>query len=231
MIDAAEFGKAMGAIVRDAIAPLQRRIDELEARQPASVDLSDVVKELLSTEELGTLVDLNVASAVTKYFEDNPVPRGEVGPQGENGADGVGLAGALINREHELVITTTKGESVNLGRVAGADGAPGRDGADFTDVTFEYDGERTLTITGTAGQIEKRLPLPIYRGYWREGMLSEKSDIVTEGGNAWFALKETKKKPGLDCPDDWQLFTRKGRDGAQGPAGTPYKPPGPVQLS
>lgn len=264
MIDAAEFGKAMGAIVRDAVAPLQKRIDELEARQAERgeqgepgpqgapgkdadpVELSEVVKELLTTDELGTLVDLHVETAVAKFFEANPIQHGKDGAPGEkgdpgdrgekglDGADGVGLAGAMINRDSELVITTTKGEPVNLGRVVGSDGVPGRDGkdgADFTDAELDYDGERGLIIRGKGGEIVKRLPIPIDRGYWREGMRAEKSDIVTEAGNAWIALKDTDKKPALENKEDWRIFARKGRDGAQGEPGRPHKPAEPVKLS
>ena len=38
MLDPVEFGKAMGSIVSSAIAPLQKRIEELEARQPERGD-------------------------------------------------------------------------------------------------------------------------------------------------------------------------------------------------
>ncbi len=215
-------------------------------RDADPIEITDVVAELLGTDGLKTIIDLHVAAAVAEYFEANPIQHGKDGATGEkgdpgdrgekglDGADGVGLAGAMINRDSELVVTTTRGEPVNLGRVVGSDGAPGqngRDGADFTEVEIEYDGERGLTIRGKGGEIVKCLPIPIYIGYWREGTRATKNDIVTEAGTAWIALKHTEKKPGLDCPDDWAIFARKGRDGAQGEPGRPHKPAEPVKLT
>lgn len=261
MIDPQEFGKAMGGIIRDAVSPLLKRIEDLESRSPERgergetglqgepghdadpIAVSDVVSELLDTEALGTLVSLQVADEVAKYFEANPVKNGKdgtqgvAGPAGEkgaDGADGVGIAGALINRDSELVITTTKGEQVNLGRVVGSDGAAGRDGkdgADFSEVELDYDGERGLIIRGKGGEIVKRMPIPIDRGYWRDGMSAEKADVVTQEGCVWIALKDTNVKPCRENASDWRMMARKGRDGMQGPAGKDYNPPEPVKLS
>lgn len=141
---------------------------------------------------------------------------GTDGKDGSNGKDGAGLAGASINRDGELVLTLTNGEQKVLGRVVGEDG---KDGADFSDVEIDYDGERTITIKGRGGEVTKRVPVPLDRGYWREGMLCEKSDIVTHGGSAWIALRETKAKPCLEAKEDWRLFARKGRDGKDGKHG------------
>lgn len=357
-IDAKEFGKAMGSIVRDAVAPLLKRIDELEARalergekgdpgekgadgvsvsmedvSPLVIDLvskavaelppaaqgekgqdgrdgtdgkdaepvfvSDVVIQLLGSEELRSildacakdalakhfeenpvkdgvpgeagqkgepgdkgdpgkdaepvsihevtaallatdglksLVDLQVTESVVKHFEENPIlpgPRGEKGEQGETGADGVGLAGAVINRAGELVVTKTNGEAITLGTVVGKDGdkgADGKNGADFTNVEIDYDGERSLIIRGAGGEIVKHLPIPIDRGYWREGMKSEKGDVVTQEGSAWIAIKDTSAKPCRENAEDWRMLARKGRDGGPGPAGKDFKPPEPVKL-
>lgn len=313
MIDPVEIGKAMGGIVREAVAPLLKRIEELEARQlergekgEAGVDgkdgmsvtlddvspmiaeaiakavaeiapvagqngergpqgepgkdadpvaVSEVVAELLVAPELKTLVDLHVAEAVTSYFQENPVQHGkDAAPvtdeqiskhveiylaanppePGKDGADGIGMAGAVINRSGELVITKTNGEAIPLGVVIGKDGDPGndgKDGADFTDVELDYDGERGLIIRGKGGELVKRLPIPIDRGYWREGMKSEKGDVVTQEGSAWIALKDTSAKPCRENADDWRMMARKGRDGPPGPAGKEYRPPEPVKLN
>lgn len=247
MLDPVEFGKAMGAIVSNAIAPLQKRIEELEARQPVPGEKGDagkdaepldveaiiagVVAKLLASDKLDTLADLAATEAVAKHFEANPVQHGKEGPQGpqgekgldgkdgDKGADGIGLAGALVGRDGDLVVTLSNGEVKSLGPVVGKDGDPGRngkDGADFTTFSLEYDGERTVTIKGDGGEITKRLDLPLDRGYWREGMSLEKSDIVTHDGNAWLALKDTKSKPCIENKDDWRIFARKGRDGKDG---------------
>lgn len=288
MLDPQEFGRAMAGIVKDATAPLLRRIDELDAsikelsaaqpqkgpqgergmdgpqgpqgekgdpgeqgpQGPAGkdadpIDVSEVTRELLGMDEVRAMLALLVDEAVAKHFERNPVrdgrdgkdgergPQGEQGAKGEPGADGIGLAGAMIDREGCLVITTTKGDAVRLGTVVGKDGhdgAPGKDGADFSSVEFDYDGNRTLTIRGKGGEIVKRLPIPMDRGYWTQGMECQKGDIVTEGGSAWIALRDTKAKPCHENKEDWRLFARKGHDGLDGRHGRDLGPAPPVKL-
>ena len=53
---------------------------------------------------------------------------GKDGLDGADGLDGVGIASASINDAGELVIVLTNGESINLGKVVGADGQPGAQG-------------------------------------------------------------------------------------------------------
>ena len=158
---------------------------------------------------------------------------GRDGANGEKGADGIGIADAMIDRAGELVVTFVDGRMKNLGPVIGKDGRDGnngRDGADFTDCHIEYDGERTITIRGRGGDIVKTMPIPMDKGYWREGMSSEKGDIVTHDGSAWIALKDTKAKPGIEHKEDWRLFARKGRDGERGQKGADGNPPAPIKL-
>lgn len=268
MIDAKEFGKAMGAIVREAVEPLEKRIKELEARQAERgepgepgprgepgqdaepIEVSAVVSELLAAEELVTLVDLQVAASVVKYFEANPVQhgkdgapgdKGEPGPRGEkglDGADGVGFAGAIINRSSELVITTTKGDSVNLGVVVGQDGQPGKDGRDgMSAENFEREylpDSHEIRERWTVDDQVKELTYPAggirYIGYWREGAEAKGGDATTHDGTLWVAIRDTKAKPCRES-SDWNIGARKGRDGLQGPAGKEYRPPEPVKLT
>ncbi len=258
MLDPIEFGKAMAVIVREATAPLLKRIEQLEALAPVKgdkgdqgargidaepIDIHDVVAEVLAGAEIKTLVDLHVAESVQKHFEANPIrhgkdgidgkpgergPQGDRGDRGKAGEDGTGLAGAMIDREGCLTITTTKGTAINLGKVVGSDG---KNGADLTDVTFDYDCERGLVIRNRDGvEIVKRLPIPMNKGYWREGMACEKGDIVTQLGDAWIAIRDTKAKPCRENKEDWQLFARKGRDGIDGKSGRDLGPPPPIKL-
>lgn len=282
MLDPVEFGKSMAKIVNDAVAPLTKRIEELESREPvkgypgqsvtpqdvASMVAAEVAKavaeipapkdgESVTVEEIAPMLaeqvkeavdalpkpkdgrdgkdappveiaieDITdavlrapevIEAAVSKHLESNPpVP----------GKDGVGLAGAVIDRDGALVVTLTSGETKNLGPVVGRDG---KDGADFTDFDITYDGDRTITIKGRGGEITKRVPVPLDRGYWREGMACEKGDIVTEGGSAWIARRDTKAKPALEHKDDWRLFARKGRDGRDGRNGVDKTAPAKVK--
>lgn len=243
MIDPVEFGKAIGAIVKEATAPLLRRIEELESRQmergepgprgepgqdAEPVLVSEVVAELVKSDLLAPVVDLYVEERVTKHFEANPIQHGrdgEPGPKGDNGNDGLtgkdgtGLADALIDNKGALVLTLTDGRTKELGVIVGRDGskgADGKDGADFSNVEFDYDGERALTIRGKGGEIVKRLPIPIDRGYWSEGKSAEQGDVVTHDGTAFIALRETKAKPCKENAEDWRILARKGRDGLHG---------------
>lgn len=318
MIDPVLFGQQMAAIVREATAPLIKRIEELEAREPArgedgkSVTPEDVAPMIaeevakavaqipvpkdgasVTVDDVAPLIREEVVKAVAqipppkdgvgvagatidrdgnlvltltngeaknlgrvvgtdgKDGEDGKdgingigiagasidrsgelvislsngeqksvgvvVGRdGKDGKDGSSGKDGVGLAGASINRDGELVVTLTNGEQKVLGRVVGEDG---KDGVDFTDCELLWEGERTLVARSNGVEIRKRLEFPLDRGYWREGMLCEKADIVTHGGSAWIALRETKAKPCLEAKEDWRLFARKGRDGKDGKHG------------
>ena len=213
MLDPVEFGKAMAAIVNEATAPLVKRIEELEARQrgngdpalPVEIDVSDVVKELLSSDGIKQLVGLEVESFLT----ENPPAAGK---------DGAGIADLLIDRDGNLVATFTDGRMKSLGVVVGKDGAPGRDGADLTEIGMDFDGERTVTIKGRTGEVTKRLPIPLWRGYWSPDVVAEKSDILTHNGTAYIAIVDNPKcEPGVGKYDhEWKVFTRKGRDGKDG---------------
>lgn len=65
-------------------------------------------------------------------LEARPLPgrgeKGDRGPEGSPGRDGVGVAGALIDRSGVLVLTLTDGTTRDLGVVVGKDGADGKDG-------------------------------------------------------------------------------------------------------
>ena len=71
-------------------------------------------------------------------------------------------------------------------------------------------------IRGKGGEITKRVPVPIDRGYWSHGASAEKGDVFTENGCVWIALRDTKAKPCHENAADWRLMVRKGRDGIDG---------------
>lgn len=286
MSDPIDFGKQIGALIRESVAPLQRELAELRERAPEKGEpgkdapptdldvLADlVVSKLLDSPRLLTLVDLATADAVSKHFEANPVQHGkDVDPEqvralvaeavaalpapkdGQDapavtdeqiaaqvakhlatnppqaGADGIGLAGALIDRTGALVITTTKGEAVNLGQVVGNDGKDGRDGLSFDSAAGHYDAERGYVLALAAGdrKAEFVLPYMVHRGFWREGMGTKEGQSVTHDGALWIAKRANASKPCLENADDWYLAARKGRDGKDGKS--VKVPLGPVQL-
>lgn len=296
MSDPMEFGKQIGALIREALTPLERQVKALQAVElkqgepgkdadpavvaamvkeavealptarggkdadPADLEaLADlVVNKMLASPRLLTLVDLATADAVSKHFEANPVQHGrdadpavidlavkaavaalpapkdgrDADPVTDEqlaaqvakhlaanppqaGADGVGLAGAMIDRAGELVITTTKGEAVRLGKVVGDDG---QDGISFETATGEYEAERGFVIKLGAGdrRTEMVLPYMVHRGFYREGMGMKAGQSITHDGALWIAKRDNASKPCLENEQDWALAARKGRDGKDG---------------
>ena len=126
--------------------------------------------------------------------------------------DGVGLAGALIDRDGQLVVTLTNGDTKALGAVVGGKGA---DGLGFDDLTVEYDGERSFSLVFAKGEEERAfsfdLPMMIDRGVFVDGKQYATGDTVTFGGSIWVAQKaQPEGKPGLS--EDWRLAVKKGRN-------------------
>lgn len=220
--DPVEFGRSIGAMIREAVEPLKsenaelrKEIDALKAREPerteaqaVEIDVSDVVRELLASDGIKQLVGLEVESFLT----ENPPAAGK---------DGAGIADLLIDRDGNLVATFTDGRMKSLGVVVGKDGAPGRDGkdgSDLTEVALEFDGERTVRVKGRTGEVTKRLAVPLWRGYWSETAVAEKGDILTHNGTAYIAVVDNPKcEPGVGKYDhEWKVFARKGRDGKDG---------------
>ncbi len=137
----------------------------------------------------------------------------------------------MIDRDGQLVVTTTKGEPIKLGNVVGKDGEKGMDGTGFEGAELDYDGERGLILRSKSGaEIVKSMPIPLDKGFWREGMACAKADLLTHGGNVWIALVDTAAKPCLESKD-WRLFVRKGRDGNDGTNGRNLGPAPPVKLN
>lgn len=197
-------------------------------------ELAPVIREYVSRETgplLGRIETLEAAIAEPTDGEQGPPGRdGAPGPQGEpglpgaDGKDGIGLASALIDRDGELVITTTDGGIAKLGRVNGKDGEagkPGLDGLGFDDLNVTHDGERGFTLVFAKGEQRKEfafaLPVLIYRGVFREGLDYVRGDTVTWDNSGWHCNKPTRDKPGHS--DHWSLVARRGSDGRQGKTG------------
>lgn len=164
MIDPVEFGKAMGAIVREAVAPLQRRIEELEQRQPEHG-------------EQGPQGERGLDGAPGLQGEKgDPGDRGEKGEPGERGAPGQDapevdvetviasvmkaiLGGDSLKALVDLQVAGYFAENpVQHGRdgAAGASGPqgergekgdPGQDGAGVADALIDRDGALVLTMS------------------------------------------------------------------------------------
>jgi len=109
----------------------------------------------------------------------------------------------------------------------GKNGADGRDGIGFDDLSFEFDGERTVTLKFQRGDVIKTFdltfPVIIDRGVYRDGMECQPGDGVTWAGSYWIAQRSTKAKP--DSPDSgFRLAVKRGRDGKDGRDGIDKEP-------
>ncbi len=129
---------------------------------------------------------------------------------------GAGLADALIDNQGNLVLTMTDGRTKSLGRVDGTDGQPGRDGLGFDDLNVEQVGERTVRFLLTRGadqaEFDVTLPVPIYRGVFKDGDDYATGDLTTWAGSLWHCNEPKGLKPG--APESgWQLAAKAGRPG------------------
>jgi hypothetical protein len=164
--------------------------------------------------------------------------RGEPGQKGADGRDGVGITGAIIDRDGALIFTMSDGSSKSVGVVVGKDGAQGlngkdgadgingRDGVGFDDidVTLEDGGRVRVERYLRAGQVLKETRLttgqPVYRGVHKSGDAYAVGDTVTWGGHTWFCQADTTEQPGFaNKSEHWVLMTKAGRDGKEGKPG------------
>jgi hypothetical protein len=165
MIDPVEFGKAMGAIVREAVAPLLRRIEELEKRQPERGEQGPQGERGLDGER------------GPQGEKGDPGDRGEKGERGEPGQDapevdveavvasvmkamlgGDGLKTLVDLQVSEAVAGYFAENPIQHGR-DGAAGAPGpqgergekgeagQDGVGVADALIDRDGALVLTMS------------------------------------------------------------------------------------
>lgn len=214
-------------------------------RDADPVDVAEVVRELVACADIRPILSMLVA----EYMQEHPVrdgkdgepgrdgadgapgrdgedgrpgemgQKGEKGEPGKDGEDGIGLAGAMIDRDGTLIITTSKGEAHRLGCVVGKDGAPGRDGIDAIDFDVERTGEREFSIRFVRdGAVVKErkitMPMMIYRGQWVRERRYEEGDTVSRDGNLWVAKQATDAMPSFENREHWEVAARKGRDGA-----------------
>lgn len=234
-IDPVEFGKAMGAIVKDAVTPLLSRLEAVE-RALETIPEAAQVRDLLGSDELKTLVDLHVVEAVAEYFAQNPVhdgkdgadgAPGEKGLPGEKGRDGLDLKDLFRADGGNLIAVMSDGTTKDLGKFVGNDG---KDGLSFESVQGEYDSERGYVITLSAGDRKTELVLPgmAHLGFYREGLKSLPGQSVTHDGSLWIAKRETCAKPCRENSEDYYLAARKGTDAVQ--VVKRSQPRGPIKL-
>jgi hypothetical protein len=153
---------------------------------------------------------------------------GANGEPGAKGADGVGLAGAMIDRDGCLMATLTNGEVKNLGPVVGKDGI----GFESFDMEYLPESHEVAIKASAAGRTkELRFPAGGIRpgGYWREGTKALAAQTWVHDGSMFIALKDTSEKPSTESKD-WIIGARRGRDGERGVKGSDGGQPAPIKL-
>lgn len=221
-LDVAALGAELAAIVSAQMSPLLQRIKTLE----------DQLKSLPVVDERA-IIDAVKAINIPAGRDGE---KGDVGEKGADGKDGLGLAGAMIDRDGNLQITMTNGEVKNLGLVVGKDGSNGTDGKDglsLDSFDMEYLAEsheisikavcqgRMKEIRYSAGGIRPA-------GYWREGTKAKAGEAWVHDGSLWVAMKDCASKPATN-DDGWIIAARKGRDGERGASGKPVDT-SPIKL-
>jgi len=214
--------------------PEQIRQMVSEIAQPVLDDAIAAIPEpqdgkSVTVEDLAPMVEELVSTAMDTAVRGLPVP--------EDGEDGVGVAGALIDRDGNLVLTLSNGEIKELGQVVGRDAddiaierrikemvdaiprpKDGLDGLGFDDLEVIHDGARSFTFRFANGDKVKEfaftLPVMLDRGVYHDGRKYQPGDGVTWGGSYWICQKETGAKP--DQSDDWRLAVKKGQNGKDG---------------
>ncbi len=261
MFDPELFGQAMGEEIRKAVAPLLAEISELKAQLAERPDFSALIAQevakaaaairvpsdgqdglSVTIEDLQPLLDAatksireEAAGAISAAIRALPVPQdGKPGDKGDRGADGIGLAGALIDRDGALLVTLTDGTVKSLGPVVGKDGKDGADGISLDSFEMEYLEEtHEVRIKAACGGRTKEVRYPAGglrpAGYWREGTAAKACEAWVHDGSLWIATKDTTGKPQTKG-DDWVIAARKGRDGESIVKTIQAGPPAPIKL-
>lgn len=233
MIDPVEFGQHMASIVREAIAPLQKRIGELEKalsemellEEDRSVTVEDI-KPLLS-EMVGAAVkalpapkdgadgkDADMSELKLHLAELVKQVRPPAPPSVEE------VAAVFERRFSDLTLSWERQARDTFERAVDRMPVP-KDGRDALpletlDLLQSEDG-RTVTFKMQAGEtiVEKSLRIPgfIDRGTYKQGNTYERGDGVSHGGCFWIAQDDHPEgAPGLGGKG-WRLAVKKGRDG------------------
>lgn len=182
--------KAVGEQLAEAV----KTIPAPEPVEPIAPDM----------DAIGKLISEGIAKVVAEL------------PKPEKGEPGVGVAGGMIDRDGDLVLTLSTGETRNVGRVVGKDG---ESPPPFTldDFDVEPVNERTIRLGFTKGSekhtFELAFPVLIGRGVWSAEGDYERGDVATWGGTAWEAVEPEKGVKPDQSSGGWRIFAKRGRDG------------------
>ena len=208
-------GDIVGLMLAEALVPLKRQLLELAERVAALPDVAASIKaavDALPAPKDGTSVTIDevqplVAQAVEAAVKAIPAPK--------DGKDGLGLAGAMIDRDGALQVTMTDGTVKDLGPVVGK--SLDAFAMEYLPETHEVRikaacAGREQEVRFDAGGI--RLA-QASNGYWCEGVKAKALEAFSYDGCLWVARSATTAKPSAESPD-WVLAARQGRPGPAG---------------
>lgn len=197
MIDPVEFGKQIALIVKEATAPLLKRIEQLEnvKPEPVALDVDQIAKaaaELIPAPKDGkdgeSVSAETVIASVSASFERR-------------------FSDMQLSWERQARDTFEK--AVDRMPIP-KDGVNGKDALPVDSIDIVQDGRDVVIKLGDTKHVIK-LDTVIDRGVWREAEY-EKGDAVTYGGSLWIAQDSgAHGAPGTSKA--WRLAVKKGRDG------------------
>lgn len=229
-------GDIVGQMLAEALVPIRRQLLELSERVaalptgPTSADLAEAIDVVSAKVDNavaqaveaavkalpapaagkdGTSVTIEqvqplVAEAVAKAVDALPAPK-----------DGLGLAGAMIDRDGALQVTMTDGTVKSLGQVVGKS---------LDTFAMEYLPEtHEVRIKAACAGREQEVRFDAggirlaqeRNGYWSEGVKAKALEAYSYDGCLWVARAATTAKPTAESAD-WVLAARQGRPGAPG---------------
>jgi hypothetical protein len=198
-----------------------------EKGEPGPIGPQGLPGTSVSLADLSTVIAAEVQKSVAAF----PIPK-----------DGVGMLGAVIDREGHLIATLSDGNTKDVGVVVGTnvdmavverqiadaveafprprDGVDGKDGWGFDDLDLVFDPDRGYALTMARGDRVKSWPvaIPWDAGVYKTGRVYPKGAGVTDHGAWWIAQEETMTRP--PKPGEprlstcaWRRAVNRGADG------------------
>lgn len=199
--------KAVELICEDAEKAISDAVSAIPAPKNGSNGTS------VTVDDVRPIIEAEIEKAVKQI----PTPK-----------DGLGMAGSMIDRDGNLIITMTNGEAKNLGPVVGKDGVS----LESFEMTYDADAHEVVLKAMAAGKSQEiRYPAGgIHgKGYWRDGNKAKSGEAWTHDGSLWVAKKDTSETPSAKS-ESWTLAARRGRDGESVVRRVQSGPAQPIRL-
>lgn len=169
MFDPEKFGEAMGAAIREAVAPLQKRIGELEAQLSKTDDVKQEVERAVALAVAKIPVPKDGRDGEPVDAEDliktviAQIPMPAAGKDGERGADGTSITVDDVRPLLEEAIAGVRADATKAiddavkALPVPQDGRDGKDGADGMSVTLDdVSGLLDMAVNKWALEFERR---------------------------------------------------------------------------